>query len=253
MKKSRFTDAQIMGVLRQAEGGVAVPELCREHGISTATFCKCRDHRRSNAVRERLERTHSEFAGKGAPLNQSHRARYLLNGLLRCGCCGGGFTIIGKDRYGCYRRKTQGKQECANTRTVSRQKLEDRVLARLRQGVVTPAFAARFAAEVERLTLEGAQHIDGRKGTIQAILAKVDAAIERLLDRLETGNPARLCSSASGPARPSATPSAPIWHKRCPQYGCLRKPNWRPSIASRSTALAICSPAATRCHLRTRC
>ena len=38
MKKSRFTEALIMGVLRQAEGGPAVPELCRAHGISSAMF-----------------------------------------------------------------------------------------------------------------------------------------------------------------------------------------------------------------------
>ena len=38
MKKSRFTDSQIMAVLKEAEAGVAVPELCRTHGISTATF-----------------------------------------------------------------------------------------------------------------------------------------------------------------------------------------------------------------------
>ena len=42
MKKSRFTDPQIMSVLRQAEGGRAVPELRREHGISAATFYKWR-------------------------------------------------------------------------------------------------------------------------------------------------------------------------------------------------------------------
>ena len=42
MKKSRFTDSQIMAILKQAEIGTAVPELCREHGISSATFYKWR-------------------------------------------------------------------------------------------------------------------------------------------------------------------------------------------------------------------
>ena len=42
MKKSRFTDSQISAVLKQAEAGTPVPELCREHGISSATFYKWR-------------------------------------------------------------------------------------------------------------------------------------------------------------------------------------------------------------------
>ena len=42
MKKSRFTDSQIMSILKQAENGVPVPELCREHGMSTASFYKWR-------------------------------------------------------------------------------------------------------------------------------------------------------------------------------------------------------------------
>lgn len=42
MKKSRFSDHQIIAVLKQAESGTPVPDLCREHGISSATFYKWR-------------------------------------------------------------------------------------------------------------------------------------------------------------------------------------------------------------------
>ena len=42
MKKSRFTDSQITAIIKQAESGTPVPELCREHGMSTATFYKWR-------------------------------------------------------------------------------------------------------------------------------------------------------------------------------------------------------------------
>ncbi|WP_421779338.1 integrase core domain-containing protein [Kiloniella litopenaei] len=42
MKNSRFTEAQIMLILKQAEGGVPVSELCREHGMSNASFYKWR-------------------------------------------------------------------------------------------------------------------------------------------------------------------------------------------------------------------
>jgi putative transposase len=42
MKKSRFSEAKIMGILQQAENGVPVTELCREHGMSNASFYKWR-------------------------------------------------------------------------------------------------------------------------------------------------------------------------------------------------------------------
>jgi len=42
MKKSRYTDSQIISILKQAEAGTPVPELCREHGMSSASFYKWR-------------------------------------------------------------------------------------------------------------------------------------------------------------------------------------------------------------------
>ena len=42
MKKSKFSNSQILSILKQAEAGQVVSDLCREHGVSAATFYKWR-------------------------------------------------------------------------------------------------------------------------------------------------------------------------------------------------------------------
>lgn len=50
MKMSRLSEPQILTILRQAEGGVPGPELCHEHGMSTASFYKWRAKYGSTSV-----------------------------------------------------------------------------------------------------------------------------------------------------------------------------------------------------------
>ena len=40
MRKSRFTEAQIIGMIKEQEAGMATAEVCRRHGLSPATFYK---------------------------------------------------------------------------------------------------------------------------------------------------------------------------------------------------------------------
>ena len=42
MKKSKFSEPQIIGIIKQAEAGIKISEICRQHGISEATFYKWR-------------------------------------------------------------------------------------------------------------------------------------------------------------------------------------------------------------------
>jgi site-specific DNA recombinase len=78
-------------------------------------------------------------------LNETHRPRFLLSGLLSCGVCGGGYTITAKDRYGCARRVRQGM--CTNSRGIKRQDPERRILDGLRCTLVTPDLVAEFIDE----------------------------------------------------------------------------------------------------------
>ena len=92
---------------------------------------------RQEAMRATLKRPDTSNA-----LNELHRARFLLSGLMRCGCCAGGYTIIGKNRYGCAARKQKGT--CDNGRTISRQEIEARVLEGLKDRLLAPDLVAEF-------------------------------------------------------------------------------------------------------------
>lgn len=84
MKKSRFSEEQIIGFLRQAETGMAVPELCRSGGFSKATFYKWRAKYGGMQISEaqRLRELESENAKLKRLLAEAHLDIHALKSVF---------------------------------------------------------------------------------------------------------------------------------------------------------------------------
>jgi DNA invertase Pin-like site-specific DNA recombinase len=121
----------------------------------------------------------------GNALNRAHRRRYLLSGLLECGACGGGYTIVGPDHYGCATRRSKGT--CSNALLIRRQQLEERVLGGLKDRMLSPdlvtAFVEEFNAEVRRRSGTA----DADRTAARKALADVERKIAGILRAIEDG------------------------------------------------------------------
>ena len=84
MKQRRFNDEQIIGFLRQAEAGMAIPELCRSGGFSQATFYKWRAKFGGMQVSEaqRLRELESENAKLKKLLAEAHLDIHALKSVF---------------------------------------------------------------------------------------------------------------------------------------------------------------------------
>jgi site-specific DNA recombinase len=138
-----------------------------------------------DAVKARQQALHlpSRRAAERNVLNDRHRPRYLLSGLLTCGVCGGGYTLVNPERYGCANRRNRGT--CANSRLVLRGAIERRVLAGLKEKLLAPELVAEFIrefhAEWNRRMQEAAQSHDHHRrelGDVERKRGAVMAAIE---------------------------------------------------------------------------
>lgn len=151
------------------------------------------DDRLWNAVRARQKQIAAIFgpnpantrAGRTKRLHLANRPVALLSGLLSCGCCGGKYGIITTARYGCLNHHRRGT--CDNNRTITRDKIEARVLTGLKERLVSTdaiAEAVRsYAAEMNRLNRNRRAQVEGDRKA----LAKVEKAIAGILAAIEDG------------------------------------------------------------------
>jgi hypothetical protein len=152
------------------------------------------------------------------------RPRYLFSGLMRCGMCGGGFSKISQQHFGCSTARNKGPIACTNRRSIRHDTLGETVLGALRERLMDPplfkAFAAAFTAEWNKMQNGTLAEQTARTSELN----RVRRQIERLVDAIADGTPAaalrgRLagleqrritleaaCANAEAPAPPAPEP-----------------------------------------------
>ena len=81
-------------------------------------------------------------------LNRTRRSKHLLSGLLTCGSCGGTYSIVNQDRYGCFDHAHRGI--CSQKRTVRRTDVEERVLSGLKDKLLHPDLVHQMIKEMQQ-------------------------------------------------------------------------------------------------------
>lgn len=116
---------------------------------------------------------------------QKQRPKGLLSGLLRCGCCGGGYAKITLDRVGCTTRRDKGT--CSNRRSMKITVLEERVLGALRERLMNDELCAIFCDEYyehqKRVRLEHNAAMAGYQSEFERNKRQID----KLLDAIAQG------------------------------------------------------------------
>jgi site-specific DNA recombinase len=111
------------------------------------------------------------------------RPKYLLSGLTRCGCCGGGYSMISADLLGCSTARNKGT--CDNRVNIRRDRLEERVLNALRHHLMDPAlfaeFCDEFTREMNRLRIDAGASIDAARAEIRKIDRDLDMLVNMIL------------------------------------------------------------------------
>ncbi len=118
------------------------------------------------------------------PLVDRRRPKYLLSGLVRCGRCGGGYSLISKNLLGCAAARTKGT--CDNRLNIRVETLEASVLSGLRTHLMEPklfeTFCEEFTREVNRQLIERRTTLVAQRKEVERIERDIDRAIQAIFD-----------------------------------------------------------------------
>ncbi|UOA33308.1 Transposon gamma-delta resolvase [Sulfitobacter sp. DSM 110093] len=149
---------------------------------------------RSRAQIARAARRVSGKAGGPNP-EAARRNRYLLSGMMVCGCCGGNYVKASTTSFRCNESR---KHACENRISISRKRIEARVFGRIRDAFRSPELLEAFteALDAERSKMKDFDPNKNMDHTQQR-LSKAKAARKAILDAIEAGAPFALYKTRS--------------------------------------------------------
>ena len=137
---------------------------------------------RQGAIRAEIGREGSHPIS--AP-ERARRPRYLLSGLLNCGCCGAGYILVSKSRYGCSAARNRGT--CSNRKTIERSSVEDRILTGLRDQMLHPDLLEAFIEGYLQDQRQERQNAATRRNALTATLDRITREIDNIIAAIAEG------------------------------------------------------------------
>ncbi len=121
---------------------------------------------------------------KGNPVG-ARRSKFLLSGLLKCGCCGAPYVKSSQTHFGCREGR---KGACANKKTIRQDVIEARIFNKLRGQFLTPELAATFdaALKTEYKSLASSDQTEAKK-RLESRLAEAVKGRKNLYKAIESG------------------------------------------------------------------
>jgi hypothetical protein len=135
------------------------------------------------SAKARQEQTRRAMKSAGH-LGRARRPQYLFSGLTKCGVCGAGFIMAGRNRLACFGARDQGR--CDNLLTIRRDEVEGRVLKALQEKLLRQdlfeEFCDEFTREMNRLRMEHRASLSSAKREVERIGARIKKLLNLLLD-----------------------------------------------------------------------
>ena len=118
------------------------------------------------------------------PFWERARPKYLLSGLMKCDACGGSYTKISQNLFGCATARNKGT--CDNRLNVRTDTVEGLILDGLRDKLMDPdlfkSFAEEFMAEINRVRMEETADVDTARSELNQIDGRIDKLVMAIAD-----------------------------------------------------------------------